>query len=133
MKHNFLKLTLVLTTFFTLISCDKDFNSLETDLATDANFDFEVFEAKTLAYSKETGAVQSNNLPINALGVYNNAIFGKTKAHFVSQVALANPNPTVGTNITIDPVKDSVYVYIPYFSRVDTQATVADTLSLIHI
>jgi hypothetical protein len=130
MKHNFLKITLVLATFFSLISCDKDYNSLDSDLAADANFNFDSYVAETLAYSKETGAVQSNNLPINALGVYNNAIFGKTKAHFVSQVALATANPTVGTNITIDPVKDSVYVYIPYFSRVDTQATVADTYIL---
>ena len=113
MKSIFLKITLLLATFFAFTSCDKDFNSLDSDLADDTHFNLEKYEVENLkAYSKATGPVQSNNLPINALGIYENPYFGTTKAHFVSQVELANTNPTIGDS----PVIDSVYLYVPYFS-----------------
>jgi len=117
MKSNFLKISLLLSTFFTLISCDKDFNSLDSDLADDTHFNLEKYEVQNLkAYSKATGPVQSNNLPINALGVYEDPYFGVTKAHFVSQVELSNTNPTIGDS----PVIDSVYLYVPYFSTLES-------------
>lgn len=117
MKRNFLKISLLLTTFITLISCDKDFNSLDSDLADDTHFNLEKYEVQNLkAYSKATGPVQSNNLPINALGVYEDPYFGITKAHFVSQVELSNANPTIGDS----PVIDSVYLYVPYFSTLES-------------
>jgi len=117
MKSNFLKISLLLSTFFTLISCDKDFNSLDSDLADDTHFNLEKYEVQNLkAYSKATGPVQSNNLPINALGVYEDPCFGVTKAHFVSQVELSNTNPTIGDS----PVIDSVYLYVPYFSTLES-------------
>jgi hypothetical protein len=73
----------------------------------------EKYEVKNLkAYSKATGSVQSNNLPINALGIYKDPYFGTTKAHFVSQVELSIANPTIG----YQPEIDSVYMYVPYFS-----------------
>lgn len=113
MKSNFLKISLLLATFFTFTSCDKDFNSLDSDLADDAHFNLEKYEVQNLvAYSKATGPVQSNNLPINALGIYEDPYFGITKAHFVSQVELSNTNPTIGDS----PVIDSVYLYVPYYS-----------------
>lgn len=131
MKHKFLKITLLFASTFAIISCDKDYNSLDSDLADDSHFNFTLDnQTNVVAYSKPTGAVQSNNLPINALGIYDNSIFGKTKAQFVTEVSLATTNPTVGTNITIDPVKDSVYLYIPYFSHLDSEATEADTYIL---
>ena len=121
MKSIFLKITLLLATFFAFTSCDKDFNSLDSDLADDTHFNLEKYEVENLkAYSKATGPVQSNNLPINALGIYENPYFGTTKAHFVSQVELANTNPTIG----FDPVIDSVYLYVPYF--VDSDFTTAE-------
>lgn len=131
MKRNFLKISLLLTTFITLISCDKDFNSLGSDLVDDTHFDLEKYDGATVvAYSKRTGPVQSNNLPVNSLGVYKNPVFGTTTSHFVTQLELGTANPNIGTNITIDPVKDSVYLYIPYFSHLDPDATEADTYIL---
>ena len=131
MKHIFLKIIVLVATFFALISCDKDYNSLDTDLADDSHFNLEVDSLSTvIAYSKETGAVQSNNLPINALGIYNNSVFGKTTAHFVTQVSLAATNPTIGTNITMHAVQDSVCLYVPYFSHLDTEADEDDVYIL---
>ena len=131
MKSIFLKITLLLATFFAFTSCDKDFNSLGSDLVDDTHFDLEKYDGATVvAYSKATGPVQSNNLSVNSLGIYKNPVFGTTTSHFVTQIELGTTNPNVGTNITIDPVKDSVYLYIPYFSHLDKDATEADTYVL---
>ena len=119
MKRNFFKITVALAVVFTTLSCDKDFNSVGSDIIGDDHFNLEKYEVENLlAYSKATGAVQSNNLPVNAFGIYDNPAFGTTKANFVTQVELAGIDEIVGTNIEIK-ANDSVYLYIPYFSRVD--------------
>jgi hypothetical protein len=106
--------------FVLFISCDKDFNSLDSDVIGEDHFDLEQYEVENLvAYSKATGPVQANNLPLNALGVYNNTKFGVTKAHFVTQVELGTENPSFGYN----PVIDSVYLYVPYFSEIQSTET----------
>ena len=111
MKKSIFKISSLLL-FVLFISCDKDFNSLDSDVIGENHFDLEQYEAENLvAYSKATGPVQANNLPLNALGVYNNTKFGVTKAHFVTQVELGTENPSFGYN----PVIDSVYLYVPYF------------------
>lgn len=125
MKHYFFTKTVVLlVATFSLFSCDKDFNTLNSDLLEDNHFNFTLDESvKVKTITQETKAVQTNNLPVNALGVYENPVFGTTKAHFVTQVSLATENPTLGYNIDIKAT-DSVYLYIPYFSRADeTDAT----------
>ena len=120
MKKSFLKIFTVITIAFTVSSCDKDFNTVDSGIIDDVNFTLEEYEAEYIkAYSKATEAVQSNNLPINALGIYEDPYFGITKAHFVSQVELSNPNPTLGENAVID----SVYLYVPYFSTLKSTTT----------
>lgn len=116
MKHKFLKIFTVITLALAGVSCDKDFNSIGSDFVDDAHFDLEsIDDVPLLAFSKRTGAVQTNNLTINALGVYTNPKFGKTTSHFVTQVELAVPRPDFGTDIDIES-NDSVYLYVPYFS-----------------
>ena len=117
MKKSFLKISSLLFLFVLLISCDKDFNSLDSDVIGDDHFDLVYDEASLVAYSKATGVVQTNNLPLNALGIYKNDFFGTTKAHFVTQVELGSENPSFGFN----PIIDSVYLYVPYF--VDSDVT----------
>lgn len=96
-----------------LVSCDKDFNEIGSDIIDDDHFGLLYDEStKVVAYNQNLGSIQSNNLPINALGYYNNPYFGKTKASFVTQVQLATVNPTIGANPTITNVQFSV----PYFS-----------------
>ena len=110
MKKSIFKISSLLL-FVLFISCDKDFNSLDSDVIGEDHFKLEHEEVSLVAYSKATGPVQTNNLPLNALGVYNNTKFGVTKAHFVTQVELGTENPSFGYN----PVIDSVYLYVPYF------------------
>ncbi|MFY7936731.1 MAG: DUF4270 domain-containing protein [Flavobacterium sp.] len=113
MKYSIAKAVVIFLSFLSFVSCDKDFNSLGSDLIDGNHFVLEKYPVQNLtAYSKATGPVQSNNLPINALGIYKDPYFGTTKAHFVSQVELSTANPTIG----YQPEIDSVYLYVPYYS-----------------
>jgi hypothetical protein len=110
---------------FAILSCDKEFTTIGADIVAGDHFDFDEYILQNLETSLTgTGAVQSNNLPINSLGVYANTAFGSTKAHIVSQMELVTVNPDIGFNYEIDDVKDSVYIYIPYFST--SQSTSSD-------
>ncbi|MDP2162494.1 MAG: DUF4270 domain-containing protein [Flavobacterium sp.] len=103
-----------------LSSCDKDFNTLGADIIGDDHFDLLSYRDATItAFNQRTGIVQSNNLDVNPLGVYNNPVFGKTTAHFVTQleVSSTNFNPVYGENIEVE----SVELTIPYFNvKTDT-------------
>ena len=117
MKKNITVLFLVFSMIF--ISCDQDFNTIGSDLVGDEHFDFSTHEAQLKAYSVKTDEVQTNNLPINPLGIYNNPYFGVTKANFVSQVSLAATQPKFGTNVQVE----NVILYVPFFSTVETTNT----------
>ena len=105
--------------FLTLLSCDKDYNSIGSNIIGEGNYNFEKYEVQNInAYTKATGAVQSNNLPVNALGVFKDPFFGISTASFVTQLELASPNPSLGYEIELQSI-DSVYLYVPYFSHLD--------------
>ncbi len=115
-KRLFFALSIV---FF--IACDTEFNDIGANIIDDdVHHDMIQYEASVVATDIGTGAVQANNLPVNSLGVYENPVFGKTIASFVSQVELVTPNPTL-----YNPVIDSVYIYVPYYSTLES--TNADT------
>lgn len=109
----FLKKYVLLFVFFALVSCDKEFNAVGDDLIGDNNFDLGKYYSSVKAYNQKTGALQTNNSPINALGIYTNG-FSTTTASYATQLALAESGVTIGEN----PVMDSVVVTIPYFSHV---------------
>lgn len=117
MKKHITVLFLVFTMVF--ISCDQDFNTIGSDLVGDEHFDFSTREVQLKAYSVKTNEVQTNNLPINPLGIYNNPYFGVTKANFVSQLSLVTAQPKFGTNVQVE----NVTLYVPYFSTVETNNT----------
>jgi hypothetical protein len=100
---------------FVLTSCDQEFSEIGSGIVDDDHFAFLPDDTSTVkAFSVGTDAVQSNNLPINSLGIYNNPFFGSVKANFVTQLELASPNPVFDT--AKNPVLDSVVLTIPYFS-----------------
>lgn len=97
-------------------SCDKDFNEVGTDIIGEDHYLFDVDSTKSIiAYNQALGPVQTNNLPLNALGYYNHPVFGKTKASFVTQLELVAADPKFINPSSI--VIDSVYLYVPYFSE----------------
>jgi hypothetical protein len=125
MKNSLIKGIALFVGLFGLMSCDKDFNSMGSDLVDDHHFALEKYEVGNIkAYTKATGPVQSNNLPINALGIYKDPYFGTTKAQFVSQVELSTANPTIG----YQPVIDSVYLYVPYFSKLKSSTEAGEKI-----
>lgn len=72
------------------------------------------------AYSKKLAPVQTNGLPVYQLGVYNNPVYGKSKANLLSQVVLESNNPKFGDSAVVD----SVFVYLPFFSEATPQDSI---------
>ncbi|QYJ69182.1 DUF4270 domain-containing protein [Flavobacterium litorale] len=102
-------------------SCDTDYNNIGANIINDdIHHDMLKYEANVVATDVGTGVVQANNLPQNLLGVLESPVFGKTIAHFVTQIELENVNPTLN-----NPTIDSVYMYVPYYSTLES--TNADT------
>ncbi len=96
-------------------SCDQDFSEIGSGIVDDDHFTFLPDTLSSVsAFTLATGVLQSNNLPLNSLGIYNNPVFGKVKANFVTQLELGTLNPVFDTEK--NPVLDSVVLTIPYFS-----------------
>lgn len=105
----------VVLSAFVLTSCDQDFNEIGSGIVDEDHFAFlPDYSATVKAYTLTSGVVQSNNLPLNSLGHYENPVFGKVTANFVTQIELGTVNPTFET--ARNPVLDSVVLTIPYFS-----------------
>ncbi|PWA05223.1 DUF4270 domain-containing protein [Flavobacterium psychrotolerans] len=114
-NNSFLKHILFALTVVFLASCDRDFNSIGTDIIGADNFAFGTPKAyDVVAFNQNSGVVQSSNLPTNALGIYYNPAFGTTTANFATQLELSTVNPTI--DATLLPVIESVVLTIPYFS-----------------
>lgn len=111
----FKKIIFALSIVF-FVACDTDYNTIGSDIIDDdVHYGMTRLTAPVTAYDRATNVVQSNNLTLNALGAYDSPVFGKTVAHFVTQVEMASANPT-----TFAPVIDSVYLYVPYFSSLES-------------
>ena len=81
MNTTFLKkLTVVLVALF-FASCDKDYNSIGSDIVGSENFLFEKYtgDLTVKVYNQKVGPVQTNNLAINQLGIYKDPVYGVTK------------------------------------------------------
>lgn len=107
------KLALVLVSLF-FASCDKDYNTIGSDIIGAENFNFKSESFDVKAYNQKVTGVETNNLAINQLGIIDNAIFGKTTANFVTQLTLEKVAPVFNNPATI--VIDSVVLDVPYFS-----------------
>lgn len=114
----FKKILLVAGVLF-LYSCDKDYNEIGADLLGDNHFDFLQYTSNVVAYNQKIGPVDASNLAVNALGIYNDPAFGKTTAHFATQLNLGTLAPTIGANAVVD----SVYLSVPYFSTLKSTNT----------
>jgi Domain of unknown function (DUF4270) len=95
-------------------SCDKDFNTIGSDVIGNENFNLTKFEPKIVAYNQKVPAVETNNLPLNQLGIISNSntVLGTTKYDFITSLTLATLKPTFNKF----PVIDSVILTIPYLS-----------------
>jgi hypothetical protein len=123
MNKSFFKSLFLVASIAFFASCDNDANEIGTNIVGNENFNLNVRDDFSInAYNVPLGPVETTNLPINQLGIYDNPVFGKTKAHFVSQLTLQSVNPTIGEN----PQIYSVRLVVPYFSTLtgtDTDGT----------
>lgn len=123
-NSSFLKKLLFAFSVVLFVSCNDDFNEIGSDLVgDDIHYDMEKYIVDVKAYDRATGAVQSNNMTLNQLGVYDNPVFGKTTSHFVTQIEMASENPTL-----FFPQVDSVYIYVPYYNKPVSGGTDGQTL-----
>lgn len=115
LNTSFFKKILLAASVILLYSCDKDYNVVGSDLIGDNGFDYEIYDSNVIAYNQKITPVASNNLALNALGIYDDPAFGTNTANFVTQVNLSSYAPTIGEEAVID----SVVMTIPYFSHVE--------------
>jgi len=118
MKNTLKALKFTCIIFLILISfiaCDKDFNTVQSDVLGEENANFNTDKAyiPILAYNRKLESIQINNLSSNLLGVYNDPAYGQTIASMVTQVTPTTFNPNFGEN----PAIDSVILSIPYYSK----------------
>ncbi len=99
-------------------SCDDDFNSIGGSLIGGQFSSVPLYEAGVKAYSNKIGAVQTNGLPANLLGVYNEPVYGQQVANVLTQLSLSSANPQFGDQ----PVVDSVVFTLPYYSTAEASA-----------
>lgn len=120
-NNSFFKKILLIATVAFFYSCDKEFNSIGDDLIGDNHFDLEAEPYTVSAYNQKVTPTASNNLAINALGIYENPVFGTSVADFNTQVSLGTYAPTIGEGAVID----SVTLTVPYI--IDPSKTILNT------
>jgi len=100
--------------FFTIISCEKEIESIGVNLVDNNNFNSDNLISEVITANENVDRVISSGVPQYLLGVYSDTEFGKLKASIISQLSLPaiGENYNYGTNAAID----SVIVYIPYQS-----------------
>lgn len=112
-----------------LSSCEEEITTIGEGVVAGDPFvadqeDFDVF-----AFNKRINAIQTNQLPIYQLGIFNDPVYGRTEAQITTQVQLVatdpifgnfaqstedNPNPDIITQIQENETVTSVFLYIPY-------------------
>lgn len=102
-----------LLAIFSIIACDKDFNSIESSVLGDDNFNGNVIDYPIIAFNKPLDSLQVNNSNSKLLGIYNDPAYGQTIASIVAQLSPTQDN---SANFEEDSQIDSVIVNIPYFS-----------------
>jgi Domain of unknown function (DUF4270) len=117
-NYSYFKTLLFFVSILFFVSCDKEYSVVGDALIGDNNFELVRYNSAVIANNEKVTAIQSNNLQVNALGIYDNPAFGKTTANFATQVTLASVNPTI--DLKLNPVIDSVMIDVPYFSTVLT-------------
>lgn len=110
---------ILICSFIALTSCKEDLDYLESDLINQHNFSGVIDSLSTVvAYSVRANSVQTNGLPVNMLGLYNDPVYGWSNANVLTQLTLENPDPDFGN----EPLINKVTLSIPYFSTAEAES-----------
>lgn len=125
MKKNLktLKVVFIISVvLLSFIACDKDYNTIGSDIIGDKNFITSSALFSATSYNKKLSPVQTNNLPSNLLGFHNDPVYGSTNANIVTQLLPQVYSIDFGEN----PAVDSVILSIPYYSKVSADSPDSD-------
>ena len=105
--------------FFTIISCEKEIETIGVNLVDNDNFSTNKDTSEVITTNKNIDSVPANGLAQYLLGVYSDNEFGTLKASIVSQLGIPSTGEAYnyGTNYGID----SVLMVIPYQSTKDAE------------
>jgi len=116
-KKTIVKYALLSLLSVSFISCEEEFTELGAEIIDSDQFGFDKYLVQNIqTTNNESEVANTRNLPINNFGVYTHSAFGKTAAHFVTQIEMVKNTDL--TSFGANPVLDSVYVYIPFTSSV---------------
>jgi len=101
-----------------VIACEKDYNTIGSDIAGNKNFITAIDSFTATAYNKKMDPIQTNGLPSNLLGIYNDPVYGSTAASIVSQLIPQSYPDSFGENVEVD----SVILSIPYYNKTATDS-----------
>lgn len=103
---------LILAGFLSVISCEDDISNVGSNMLDDGT-SADYMYVDVISYNQNLDSIRSDEkvLQNGIVGVYEEPVFGRTKARFISQVRMGTPNPSFGNN----PVVDSVLLTIPVF------------------
>ncbi|WP_461302323.1 DUF4270 domain-containing protein [Aureisphaera sp.] len=118
MKNLLLKFGVIFTLIVALASCEEDFSTVDTDIIGQ-NFTTPDTVMDVVSYSTALNGVQTNGLIAYQLGIYNDPVYGQSKADFLGQVRMVSPDPNFPHD-TLSPTIEKVVLYIPYFSSSTT-------------
>lgn len=109
-----------------IASCQEDLSTIGSEiLGTETPNGILDESHSVLSYSRKMVPVQTNRLPAYQLGVYNDPVYGKSSVSLLSQLTMEINDPKFGDDARVD----SVYAYIPYYSR-DTSIDSVKTYKL---
>ena len=91
-----IKSTFILLILITIFSCNKEYNTIGTDILKSDTFDTNIELVPVYATQKFVPPFKSNNLDSYQLGQINDNIFGKSEASFATQLNLSEFNPIFG-------------------------------------
>ena len=99
---------------FSLISCEKEIESVGVSLIDNDTFNTNKFTSEVITESENIERIPANILPQYLLGVYADEEFGKLKASIVSQLVLPTFGETYESGYGENTGIDSVLIHIPY-------------------
>ncbi|MFA7447881.1 MAG: DUF4270 domain-containing protein [Weeksellaceae bacterium] len=104
-------LVLCSTTFFA-ISCEDEISDVGSGLI-DTGASANAYYVDVVSFNTNNDSIRSDEQMLQSavVGVYEEPVFGRTKARFISQARLGSLNPTFGEN----PVMDSVILNVPVY------------------
>lgn len=116
-KNALPKLLAILMAIISVASCEEDLGTIGSEIIGDQDVNATLDASRTVrSYSSKLQPIQTNSLGTYQLGIYDDPVYGRSKVNLLSQVVLESPNP----NFNFLPSLDSVVLYIPYFSLVDS-------------